>query len=314
MINKPQPKISGQVLVLYAIALLALVAVAALLLESGQTYLHRRQAQAAADAGALAGARLMCNGGSDAAILAAAQSFAAQNGTTSATPSFGTLSYLSETYRTIEVNAVIRQRSFTGIFNSGVLDIPASAKAACFSPFSTSRVMPIAWSCRPPVGGSESPDCAQKSLNWEREMVPLLNGPTGGTVTIEGRTYNTPFDFDHNYLPQIYIFMDSDTTPADHCISYGGTLDCDIDNDGQDDILGGGDRSWLDLNGAGGGASDLRNWINGSSSVTLRTHAWFPTESGNKNSAYQEIDCAILGNGPHCNNPRNPVILPVFNA
>ncbi len=313
MKSKMDQKIKGQVLVLFAIALLALVAMAALLMDGGQTYLHRRQAQAAADAGALAGARLMCSGASDAAVLATAQSLSTQNGATTAVASFGSYAYDSETYRTINVDAAIHQRPFVGAFGVGEMDIPGSARAACFSPYSATRVMPVAWSCRPPIGGSDSPDCAQKSLNWEREMVPLLNGPTGGTVTIDGITYNTPYDFDNHFLPQLYIFMDSDKTPVDHCTSYGGTLDCDIDNDGQDDILGTGDRSWLDLTGGGGGASELRDWISGAYSGQLRIHTWIPAESGVKASTFQDVDCYIIGNGRGCT-PRNPVILPVFNA
>jgi uncharacterized membrane protein len=48
---------SGQFLVMLAVMLLALLAMLALVLDGGTLYLRRREAQNAADAGALAGAR-----------------------------------------------------------------------------------------------------------------------------------------------------------------------------------------------------------------------------------------------------------------
>ena len=50
----------GQSLVIIAIAFLALVAMAALIIDGGSLYLNRRNAQTAADAAALAGAHELC--------------------------------------------------------------------------------------------------------------------------------------------------------------------------------------------------------------------------------------------------------------
>src|SRR5512144_701972 len=50
----------GQFLVMLAVMLLALLAMLALVLDGGTLYLKRREAQNAADAGALAGARSLC--------------------------------------------------------------------------------------------------------------------------------------------------------------------------------------------------------------------------------------------------------------
>ena len=50
----------GQSLVIVAIFLVALLVILALTLDGGNAYLKRREAQNAADAGALAGARVYC--------------------------------------------------------------------------------------------------------------------------------------------------------------------------------------------------------------------------------------------------------------
>ncbi len=70
---------SGQVLVLVVIALVALIGFAALAIDVGHSYAQRRQLQNAADAAALAGARLVCSSGSDAAIWAEVQNYVNSN-------------------------------------------------------------------------------------------------------------------------------------------------------------------------------------------------------------------------------------------
>src|SRR5260221_14560547 len=70
---------SGQALVLVAIALVALIGFAALAIDVGHAYAQRRQLQNAADAAALAGARLVCGSGSDAAIWAEVQNYVNSN-------------------------------------------------------------------------------------------------------------------------------------------------------------------------------------------------------------------------------------------
>src|SRR4051812_507919 len=56
-----QRRESGQILVVFALALFALVALLALVLDGGNVYVQRRTAVTAADAGALAGARALQN-------------------------------------------------------------------------------------------------------------------------------------------------------------------------------------------------------------------------------------------------------------
>jgi Flp pilus assembly protein TadG len=78
----------GQALILVSLALIGLLAVAGLALDGGQLYRSRRQAQNAADAAALAGARLLLSetcassGNSDLEISNAIIEFADRNGVT----------------------------------------------------------------------------------------------------------------------------------------------------------------------------------------------------------------------------------------
>jgi len=291
MTNHFQKRESGQILVIFAIGLVGILAMAALILEGGQTYLHRRQAQAAADSGALAGARLMCLGtSSNAQIISAAQDYAIQqNGATTAEARIEN----SE----VVVEVTIQQESFMGIFGVGSLPIPAEAAAACFP--AGGPVMPIAWSCMAPVGGSSSPDCQEESLDWLTEVKPLID--------------SDPAYFKSHMQPELYIFMDTGKI-EEHCESQGGTFDCDADNDGVDDFKVGGGRSWLDLDGGGGGSSELVDWIDGMFTDPLRMHDWVPEQSGVTTSVFHEVDCKIVGkNSNGCRNPTNPAILPVFN-
>jgi len=66
----------AQILPIVAIGMFAMIGMAALLLDSGVLMANRRSAQAAADAGALAGARLICLEQSESAIEAEALYYA----------------------------------------------------------------------------------------------------------------------------------------------------------------------------------------------------------------------------------------------
>lgn len=71
-------KESGQVLVIVALFLIGLLAMLALVMDGGNIYLQRRRMQNAADAGAIAGARILALNGTTAEAHAAAQEYAVQ--------------------------------------------------------------------------------------------------------------------------------------------------------------------------------------------------------------------------------------------
>jgi len=154
---------------------------------------------------------------------------------------------------------------FGGVLGQPEMTAAAVAEAGCFAPGTGEGVLPVAWSCRPPFGE-----------------------PGSNTCDIE--------------YDKTYIVMDSSGVTADHCPPEG-TLDCDYDNDGTNDVMLGGDRSWVDLNGGGGGASELVNWVTNGYAPEVAIHTWLPLQDGNTTPIY---DAAQAREG-------QTVLLPVFN-
>src|SRR5438445_13513135 len=74
-----QHRHQGQTLVFFALAIVGIVALLGLIVDGGFLYVQRRTAQAAADAGALAGARALREASSTSAIYDAAANTAQAN-------------------------------------------------------------------------------------------------------------------------------------------------------------------------------------------------------------------------------------------
>ncbi len=113
---------SGQVLPFVAVLLIVLLGMLGLVLDGGNLYLHRRSMQNAADAGALAGARVRCLNGTAAEARAAAQDYAvAKNGADTAT--------VHANGGTVEV---VARKDVAMTFSRllGINEIPVAAEAA----------------------------------------------------------------------------------------------------------------------------------------------------------------------------------------
>lgn len=291
----------GQVLILFVLAVFALLTLSALVIDGGQAYLSRRQAQAAADAGALAGARDLCKGSKQSAVaISVAENYAtAENHAASAT------AWIQD--GEVHVETTVTYNSFFAqLLGVPEINATAEAAAACFTPAGGDHILPVSWACHPPLFGSDSPDCEMKLLDWMTQLQPMITG-TPGTVDVDGTTVYTPFNFKKYYLPShIYVIMDSNKTTTEFCIPYpGGTVDCDLNNDGVNDIGLDGDRSWLDLSGAGGGANDLKTWIRYGYSDPIHMHTWIPEQSGVDTSIFMAVNDYQVG---------RVVLVPVFNA
>lgn len=306
----------GQILVLYAFGIIVLIALAVLVLDGGMLFLNRRAAQAAADAGALAGARVKCNGSTYADVIAVAEHYAeVENGASEANASAANFPQDD-----VVVNVTIQQDSFLAqIFGRNTLDVPAMAAANCFPPNAAKNVIPVAWSCRAPViGASDSVDCQIQALEWATEMIPLANSNFYGTIypglTIHGETVPQPFQFkgsDGDITDQIYIIMDSDDLVIDmatDCMPVG-TINCDIDGDGAPNISASGDRSWLLLE-EGKGAADLAGWIQYGLATPLNIHTWLAGTSGDKNVVFKRVEDYLMATAA---DPYKFGTLPVFN-
>ncbi len=260
----------GQSLVIVTLLSIALIGMLAIVLDGGYAYLQRRMAQNEADAGALAGAREYClTGDTDLAITRALEYAVDRNGAEEADAS------LSDGVVTVQTRNSF-QTAFGRVLGLSEITAAAEAAAGCFVPGSGVGILPVAWSCRPPAEG------------WGGEPIEDCQIQYGKT----------------------YIIMDSNSTGTDvYCQdppnsgTPAGAMDCDYDNDGSDDIVAGGNRSWLDLNGGGGGSSELVDWVNGGFAGTTNIHTWFGGMPGVANNVFQAVE----------NRRGQDVLLPVFD-
>ena len=146
----------GQIIVIVAVAMVALLALAALIIDGGAILVNRRAAQNAADAGALAGAQVMCSSGvrNDTEIEAAIQEYTVDiNNASSFTwdfisPSDAGIDGLK--LGEIEVTAEVAHPSFFAkILGEDTLSASATAAAGCFT-YGPSVVLPVAFPCEVP--------------------------------------------------------------------------------------------------------------------------------------------------------------------
>jgi len=306
----------AQVLPIVVVALIVLIAFAALIIDGGSIMLNRRIAQASADAGALAGAWELCySTGAD--PLDVARSYALMNEATTAN------AQLDDGLVSVDTS-VTNDSFFAKIFNENYLTAVAEASAGCFSTIGN-YLLPIAWSCRPTYV-DEAPfdpgvDCKMMALDWNDLLRPLVEG--GPPIEIPGNIGDYEMDVDGDSIVnvdsgepprQIYLIMDGiaameeayckeDLDPADP--GYDVALTCDIDGDGKNDIEGGGNRGWLDLNNGGGGASDMTDWIQNGLDFPISPHTWLSGQPGVITSVFETIKDYRVG---------DVVLIPVFNA
>ncbi|HSN94300.1 MAG TPA: pilus assembly protein TadG-related protein [Anaerolineaceae bacterium] len=314
--NKLQNKYpieKGQVLPLVVIMFFVIIGMVALVLDGGAIMSNRRTAQAAADAGALAGAKRACLGKTDAKVVA--ENYATINHATSAT---ATVSGKQVTV----VTTVEHASFFAKIFGQQTLKANAEATAGCYGVRGKS-VIPLAWNCRTSTvgGGPFDPNygCKIQTLSWN--LIGPMVDPTWKPAS--ERTTSIPItDFagntkdyyksgtsivDSTGLPpkQLYIVIDSDKICyEDNPIS--DAIRCDLDGDGKKDIQTGGDRGWLYLTAD---TSNIASWIrdNGAHpNFTLSSHKWLSGKSGNDVDIYiKMIDKAFAG---------QVVMIPVYNV
>jgi hypothetical protein len=273
MKSRIHPSQRGQSLVLVAILLIVFIGLLAVVLDGGNAYLKRRAAQTAADAGALAGAREWCETGNASIAVDRALEYAVQrNEALQATATV--------TEGIVRVETEISFSTFFGnIFNRPQLIASAEAEAGCFAPGVGENVLPIGYSC------------------------------LDGVFTDD---QNPPFDryceITQYGSENMYLIMNSKKTDEDIECMPDGPIDCDPDNDGIDELLVGGNRSWLDLSGsgsdAGNGSNELCSWIEGGYPRDLYIHTWFAGQPGVSTNVFMCVD-SVVG---------TEVYLPVYNA
>ena len=308
-------KQSGQVLILFALAIVILIAVAGLLLDAGQAFKHRRAAQAAADAAALAGAYDLCYGGKTvASAQGVAQNYAVLNNVGLASPA-----QVNVADKRVDVTTALTQKPFfLQILGVGDVTVTAHAAAGCFPPGLAQHVLPTAWSCSTPLlipgSPSQSEDCDYVTLDYPTQIEPILNNipvtiPDVRNGVDTNVTFTNRADFKTKLVfNRLFVIMDNVGTSEEYCLPAPGSVNCDLNGDGRLDLLGGGDRSWLDLDGMGGGAGGidgLKGWIENGYSGNLYVHQWLVGQDGVETATFNTVyDYQLY----------NVVLVPVFDA
>ena len=300
-------KTKGQVLVIVTLMLIGLVAVLALVLDGGSLYTHRRAAQLAADAGALAGARAYCMTDEDedrvGAALNSAQHYVDLNDAdlVNASVENGTGDVTVDT-------SISFSTFFLHILGRDRLTANASATAGCTPPTSGIGIMPIAWSCRPPESIPEDEDPLYDCDMYPMDYYEKLAGGDGDGVCTPGED-PVYIVIDSDEISDEIVCMDPPPDPGDPSPEEPEGVDyvnCDINGDGVNDLntISGGNKSWLDLDGGGGGEAELFEWVENGLGETIEIHTWFQGQSGTGTSVYKKIHQFQLG---------NDVIIPVFD-
>jgi hypothetical protein len=258
---------------------------------------NRRTAQAAADAGALAGAKRACGGYNDAVPVA--ESFAISNGATSVNVSLNGTE--------VSVQAWVENDSlFSSAFGEDNLNTSANAAAGCYGPRG-SAVVPLAWYCRAnSVGGPYLPQygCQIQTISWNL-LEPLVESQVASIQINDYDGNSREFYLDGTNVvdgsgdppEQLYIIMDSDKT----CLEDGGDYLCDLDGDGKKDLQLAGSRGWLYLSKNTNNIADSLDEIH-----NLPPHIWLTGKNGVTTSVYIKM----VGMGFE----GRVVLVPVYNV
>jgi hypothetical protein len=265
-------KEKGQSLLILAFVIFAGVVMLVLVVDGGMLLMNRRRAQTAADAGAYAGAYYKCKheGATNQEIADKATEYArAHNGADQVTVSFNGDEIVVETW--------IQASTFFGnIINRSQTEAYAIAAAHCATP-EGAHVLPIAFACKGPADeGGEDPTNPGTEFICPLEMV-------SEEYALNHYNNIAPDNFD----PHLYIVMEAKKMTDEYICEPDGELVCDIDGDGDDEIMANGDRGWLDLDGDAASASELVDWIENGFDGDIFVHTWFPLNGGNVTSAYQ---------------------------
>lgn len=264
---------AGQILPIVAIGMFAIIGLAAILLDGGVLMANRRSAQAAADAGALAGARLSCLEQSASAIQAEALYYAVD--LNKADPST-TASYDSSTGLVTVVAEMEQDSWFARIFGEDTLSAGASASAGCFYPSIANRVLPLAFYYESPPIAADAANCNTDGscalVNWD--FYSLMN--TLSATTPE----NLPLD-------DIYIVA-STTKVCEKSVT--GTIVCSEMRTN----ASGGNRTWIDLNVLNDSPKNLKTVIAEGLDHSLHTPAWINGETGVNAAIYDGTNFSNL--------------------
>jgi hypothetical protein len=262
---------TGQALVYVTLAMIVILAMVSLAVDVGLTYAERRRMQNAADAGALAGAEVMCMGTPVAVASARAYTYAHD---LNSAPTVQVTIDPNQGMVTVKTSKTARL-TFGQVVGFSNPRVPAVAGAQCTSASSASGVFPVAFS---------------------RAIWNYLYSNGAGC----GRYF--------------YVWAGSnDNTGSPDCVN---TCNCDVDNDGRDDLVTDVNRAWIDFSSvatnlypdgciqSGCGANELGCLVRNNTGVLIHTPSCIPGDSGKKAGLQNDIT-AVAG---------RPEIVPLFSS
>jgi Flp pilus assembly protein TadG len=209
--TSPARRDSGQVLVIFALALVAIVAMTGLVLDGGSTFVQRRDMQNIADSAAMSAGYSYANGGDSTAVTAAARSTAASNGYVHGANGVSVTVSLDAPggagrHLTVTISKP-HQNNFAGIVGMSTWQVTTTAMTLAGRPNAVLGAMPIIFNIKafgdngagpghevvydePAVGSNDVP-LTSTSFNWtmwcnlcnanSNTVDDLING--GGTTT-----------------------------------------------------------------------------------------------------------------------------------
>ncbi len=298
----------GQTIIIFVLGMLIVIGFIALVIDGGNLYWQRRVAQNAADAGALAGAAVLCSPGSiglsDAEKITIAQNKAIEyiqanqalavvddiqvgSLVDSDGQSSGRLDY-------VEVDSTIQfETIFGGAIGVNSLSTSATARAVCLPAVAAEGPLPVSWTCKAAASGDEDPEC-------------VIEYPTGAGCTFGNDPYFIFADM-HGDVP----LGVSCALPAEADNPPDGKVDCAaigiqiVENE----VNG----AWLDLTGTDAGVN-ASAWTQAGYygfPGYLNRHTWYPNVVSNFENAFSAIDEYRLGSVE----PLFPVVvIPVYDV
>jgi len=307
----------GQIIVIVAVAMFALIAMAALILDGGALLVNKRAAQNAADAGALAGARVFCRQKTfdQTAVETAISQYAAEN---NATVIWGKPNTWIRTTNLEDIEGLVKGEVivtvevshgsfFAKIFGLDYLTARADAGAGCF-PYLAEVVLPIAYPCNPPQAEAETEgyDCDFFPLDWDVIEEVMGDEENDTPEDISTALYNhaglfvKTDEYPDGYNKQIYVVVESE-------LICGEDLECDFTT--TDSInryqLNSSERGWLNLTGGNSGVATFTGWIENGLPNALQNHIWLSFIRG---------ESAVPGFGSLATRIDEVVYVPVFNT
>jgi len=201
----PERRERGQVIVVFALALVVIVAMVGLVIDGGSTYAQRRDMQNVADAAAMAGAYAYTNTPTQSAAITAAQSIATSNGYTNGVNgvTINVTVTTEDAFTTVKVDlGKPHQNSFAGVMGMSSWGVATTATAETGAPNAATGAAPIIFNTSAVSAASTGPTHEQPfgepgtgnvsvpqtptTFNWTVYCTANGNACNGNTNTVDG--------------------------------------------------------------------------------------------------------------------------------